>query len=205
MKKLVLIAFLFLAVNAFNLNAQVTIGSDQRPDVNAVLDLQSDSKGLLLPRVELKSTVDADPTTTHTRGLTVYNTAYTTDLAVLPEHRVSPGFYYNDGSRWAKLSQGYSNWFYMPSVEFDTSAPGVFEKELYQLYYDQFKQPKVKSVGSPASIPFIPSNTDMYYYITDYDETVFSDLTISATGKLTYTVNATTTDCSFINIIFVLK
>ncbi len=77
--------------------AQVTIGSPDEPDENALLDLKESgnlaSKGLLLPRVELKSVTDPHPLTMHIEGAIVYNTV-TNGL-------IPTGLYRNDGSKWA--------------------------------------------------------------------------------------------------------
>lgn len=186
--------------------AQVTIGDNSAPNTNAVLDLISNgSKGLLLPRVALVATNNPAPTTQHTAGLTVYNTA-TSSGSVPFEYYVSPGLYYNDGTKWVRLPMGYTNWFYMPSVSFNTSAVVTnATKDLYALYKTQFQIPAVKSPSAPASVPYIPSRTDLYYYITEFDTSVFENVSISDNGVMTYSVKAGATDCSFINIIFVLK
>jgi hypothetical protein len=188
------------------LNAQVTIGNNSEPNSNAVLDLISNgNKGLLLPRVALSATNDPAPTTVHTAGMTVYNTA-TSDVAIAFEYYVSPGLYYNDGTKWVRLPLGYTNWFYMPSISFDTSSNGTGRtKNLYTLYYNQFKTPLVKSTGAPISVPYIPAATDLYYYITDYDTAVFANISISASGLMTYDVISSATSCSYINIVFALK
>ncbi len=187
-----------------NLNAQVTIGSNTEPNSNAVLDLISNStKGLLLPRVALTATNDASPTSAHTAGMTVYNTA--TNSSVLG-YEVAPGLYYNDGSKWVRMPQRSTNWFYMPSISFDTSTTGNGRtKDLYTLYYNQFHAPAIKSTGAPTSVPYIPAATDFYYYITDYDTAVFSGISINASGVMTYNVIGSATACSYINIAFVLK
>lgn len=206
MKKIFLLFIItFSSVFAASINAQVTIGSNAEPNANAVLDLQSSTKGLLLPRLALTRTDNAAPLSAHTAGMTVYNTA-TSDDSVPFEYYVSPGLYYNDGTKWVRLPMGYTNWFYMPSVAFDTSISATgLTKNLYTLYYNQFHTPLVKSTGAPASVPYIPAATDLYYYITDYDTNVFRNVSINASGVMTYDVNATATDCSFINIVFVLK
>jgi hypothetical protein len=118
---------------------------------------------------------------------------------------LSPGMYYNDGFRWHRMNMGATNWFYMPSIAFNTSTSGTFTKDLYDLYKSQFMTPKAKSTSAPASVPYIPGATDLYYYITDYDTGVFSVVSIDDNGLMTYTVTAAATDCSYINIIFVLK
>ena len=204
MKKLFFFILLVVASNA-SIYAQVTIGSNAEPDANAVLDLQSATKGLLLPRLALSRSDSPSPLSAHTAGMTVYNTA-TSSESVPFEYYVSPGLYFNDGSKWVRLPMGYNNWFYMPSVAFDTSVTATGQtKNLYNLYYGQFQNPLVKSAGAPVSVPYIPAATDLYYYITDYDTSVFTNVTINASGVMTYDVTATATDCSFINIVFVLK
>jgi len=205
MKKFFL--FFILLTVAFNatIQAQVTIGSNAEPNTNAVLDLQSATKGLLLPRVVLKATNDPSPTSTHTAGLTVYNTSVS-PKSIPFEYYVSPGLYYNDGTKWIRMALGFSNWFYMPSVSFDTSVTAYgLKKDLYKLYCSQFQNPMVKSDGAPASVPYILKATDLYYYITEYDTNVFGKISIDANGVMTYDVIGSASDCSFINIVFVLK
>lgn len=207
MKKILLaITFAFATICLTNLNAQVTIGSNSTPDANAVLDLISGgNKGLLLPRVPLVATNNPSPTSAHTAGLTVYNTAVS-PVGTLFEYYVSPGLYYNDGTKWVRMPMGYTNWFYMPSVSFNTATNQTgATKDLYTLYKNQFVTPAVKSVGAPVSVPYMPAATDLYYYITEYDTTVFSNVSISASGVMTYNVIGGATDCSYINIVFVLK
>ena len=68
-------------------------------NANALLDLQSTSKGLLLPRVQLTSTTAFAPLAAHVAGMTVYNTA----TAGTAPNNVTPGYYYNDGTRWVRI------------------------------------------------------------------------------------------------------
>ena len=220
MKKIFLTLIIILAAISFsNLNAQVTIGSNSVPNSGAVLDLISGGdKGLLMPRVALTSTRVFGPVkstdgtvyadhTNHTAGMTVYNTATNNSDT---GYEVSPGYYYNDGTKWVRLPNRYTNWFFMPSVSFDTSTTGNLRtKNLYDLYKTQFMTPAVKSTSAPASLPYVPAATDMYYYITYYDPAVFSfsgvGRGIDDNGVLTYDVIGGATDCSYINIVFVLK
>ncbi len=86
------------------LKAQVTIGSNITPDANAMLDLKNNAsdltastKGLLLPRVKLTGTGNADPLNAPvTAGMIVYNTATTGD--------VTPGYYYHNGTKWVRVA-----------------------------------------------------------------------------------------------------
>lgn len=88
--------------------AQVKIGgTDATPNPNAMLDVESDKKGFLPPRVELQATNQADPLTSFTSaaGITVYNTA----SAGAGATAVSPGYYYNDGAKWIRLVNDAEN------------------------------------------------------------------------------------------------
>jgi hypothetical protein len=88
--------------------AQVKIGgTDATPNPHAMLDVESDKKGFLPPRVELQATNQADPLTSFTSaaGITVYNTA----SAGAGATAVSPGYYYNDGAKWIRLVNDAEN------------------------------------------------------------------------------------------------
>lgn len=91
-KIIFLSAILFSAV----MSAQVKIGgTDGTPNANAMLEVESTTKGVLLPRVALTSTAAFAPLTAHVAGMTVYNTATAGD--------VTPGQYYNDGTKWNRI------------------------------------------------------------------------------------------------------
>jgi hypothetical protein len=68
------------------------------PNTNASLDLGATNKGLLLNRVALTAANNATPLAAHLAGILVYNTA----TAGTSPDNVSPGIYYNDGSRWIR-------------------------------------------------------------------------------------------------------
>jgi len=94
-----LILLLFMLQSVVGLQAQVRLGGDTAPNRNAVLDLNANdtdngSKGLMLPRVALMSTMSSYPLTEHIQAMLVYNTASVND--------VFPGPYYNDGTKWVR-------------------------------------------------------------------------------------------------------
>jgi hypothetical protein len=88
-------------LSAASVKAQVRIGGLSNPNPSAVLDLNATDAtnngalGLALPRVELTSTTSYAPLKAHVAGMTVYNTKLTGD--------VTPGTYYNDGSKWVRI------------------------------------------------------------------------------------------------------
>ncbi|MGN6490658.1 MAG: hypothetical protein ACTHLE_01580 [Agriterribacter sp.] len=74
-------------------------GSTNLPHAAALVEFESNNKGVLLPRVELTATNNALPLAAHVPGMMVYNTA----TAGTAPNNVTPGFYYNTGSAWARL------------------------------------------------------------------------------------------------------
>lgn len=65
-------------------------------DPSAGLDVNYINKGLLIPRLSLVQTTSPSPVTAPATSLLVYNTATIND--------VTPGFYYWDGVKWARLA-----------------------------------------------------------------------------------------------------
>ncbi|MBD8389369.1 hypothetical protein [Dysgonomonas sp. BGC7] len=213
-----LFSFLLLGLLSVHLQAQVTIGSNKPPHNDALLDLKENSgntssKGLLLPRVSLSSTVSPSPLSAHTAGMTVYNIATLAD--------VSPGYYYNDGAKWVKLFAEVNSvipkFFYMPSIVLPTdiaddsynSLTDLFSINLYNQYSEQFALNNLtSSTKSPGAttLPILGSSA-LEYFITYYDNTVFKDVTLTDAGVLTYRLNTiiTPSEKTFMNIIFKVK
>jgi hypothetical protein len=110
----------------------------------------------------------------------------------------------------------------MPSIVIDVTTSGTFERNLHLEYVKQFadtentntpaNSPKpgtqlIKSASNaPNPLTKIYESGDLYYYVTGYDDTVFSNITISADGVLKYTVNtANVSEATYMNIVFVVK
>jgi len=80
--------------------AQLKVGNNPTTlNANAILEIESANKGLLLPRVALSATNNPSPLTAHAPGMVVYNTATASSGATA----VSPGFYTNDGTKWDRM------------------------------------------------------------------------------------------------------
>lgn len=94
MKKTLLVLIVTLSFSYAK--AQMKLGNNPTTtNSNALLELETTNKGLLLPRVALTSTTAFVPLSTHVAGMSVYNTATAGD--------VTPGYYVNDGSKWVKI------------------------------------------------------------------------------------------------------
>lgn len=112
-----------LALFAVQIDAQVTIGSTQKPNKGALLDLKQETvttKGLGMPRVQLKEAnkltigdkviADEDNAWAQHTGLIVYNINKCFEKG-------GNGLYVWDGSLWQKLSGSnmYSDALYLPN------------------------------------------------------------------------------------------
>lgn len=79
--------------------AQMKLGNNPtNMNNNAILEMESHNKGVLLPRIALMATNNAAPLNAFVTGMTVYNTA-TSGLGI---NMVTPGIYYSDGVRWVR-------------------------------------------------------------------------------------------------------
>lgn len=77
--------------------AQVKIGNNPKSiNKDAVVEMESTNKGMLLPRIALNSTTSAAPLSSFVQGMFVFNTASAND--------VTPGMYYSDGVKWIKVN-----------------------------------------------------------------------------------------------------
>lgn len=130
---------------------------------------------------------------------------------------ISTGYYYFDGAIWRRLSYNTEQ-IYLPS--FNLPLPDVSETvRTFNLYMDVYQKQFVKqTIISPAVQTFVSSNPsitqipDFYrvdqldYVVTYFDPTVLKDVSISATGVLSYKVlNTNPNNTSFINIVLVVK
>jgi hypothetical protein len=102
MKKILLLTVILTSAIIATVNAQTKIkdgtvtGSSNLPNSNAILELESNNKGLLMPRVALTMTTSPSPLSAHIKGMEVYNTAQIND--------VDSGLYFNDGTKWVRVS-----------------------------------------------------------------------------------------------------
>jgi len=99
--------------------------------------------------------------------------------------------------------------FYPPSIAIDASVLGTSSVDLYQEYTNQFSGPVVSSEAVP--IP-IYARTELYYYVTYADPSVFGNgtavqnMSLNTSGVLSYEIFAQPADYnSLINVVFVVK
>jgi len=94
---LLLVAISFMMVD--DSYAQMKLGDNAtNMNNNAILEMESTNKGVLLPRIALTATDSPAPLTAFVAGMTVYNTAAAGSGTTL----VTPGIYYSDGTRWVR-------------------------------------------------------------------------------------------------------
>ncbi|HLN72869.1 MAG TPA: hypothetical protein VK205_06220, partial [Prolixibacteraceae bacterium] len=86
-----LLILLLSCISVFSQNVGIN-ATGAVPNAAAGLDVDFPNKGVLIPRVALTGTASFAPLTAHVAGMVVYNTATAGD--------VTPGLYYNDGTKW---------------------------------------------------------------------------------------------------------
>lgn len=87
-----LLTFLIISITCFSQNVGISPTGAIPPNGAAGLDVNFTDKGLLIPRDSLISTTSFLPLAAHVAGMIVYNTKTIAD--------VTPGLYYNDGTKW---------------------------------------------------------------------------------------------------------
>lgn len=91
---------IFLVISLSNVLARaqmrLKLGAEQTTiESDAVLDLGTGNRGLLLPRVSMGSLISPSPLSRHIEGMIVYN--------IQAGNGITPGLYYNNGLSWIKL------------------------------------------------------------------------------------------------------
>jgi hypothetical protein len=133
--------------------AQVGIGTTT-PNASAELDIFSANRGLLLPRVSLSDTTLSTPLAAHVAGMTVYNIAPAVN-------DVSPGLYYNDGTKWIAVSQSQSNdWSIIGNsgTAIGTNFLGTIDNVDFAIRTNNSERIRVKNDGKVGIAETNPSN-----------------------------------------------
>ena len=177
------------------LHAQVGINTTS-PNPSAALDIVSTTQGILIPRM---TTVQKTAISNPASGLMVYDIT----LKCISQNAGTSA-----APAWICLSSKdtQSSSFYVPSIAIDalTTATGQ-TLDLYAEYKKQFNTPTKVSTGAPASIPYFTAATDLYYYITFYDNTVLKINSLNASGVLNYDILKEADYATFMNVVFVVK
>ncbi len=121
MKKLFYLSVFLTFFVGGEIHAQVTIGADRAADKDAILEMVSDKKGVLCPKVKLSSTASFSPLSAHVEGMLVYNTETIGD--------VIPGYYYNTGLKWVRLSEAVEPW----NTANTTNKATLNTQDIYQM------------------------------------------------------------------------
>jgi hypothetical protein len=137
--------------------AQVKIGNNPTTiNANALLDVESASKGILFPRLPLTATTNPSPLTAHVAGMQVYNTASGTD--------VEPGIYYNDGTKWIRVGAEADEVFiYGPGAPTGSCTTGTIYVDTLE---DSNTEGNTWSCVAGAWVDYVPKpgpNTTPFY------------------------------------------
>jgi len=91
-------------------------------------------------------------------------------------------------------------------VSDDVTGPGDESIDLHQEYVNRFSSPSlVRNPGSAATIPTY-NESELDYYIADYDPAVFGNVAVNDAGILTYDViSIPSGNCTYLTVVFVVK
>ena len=208
MKKVILTIGILAGVSStFAQVGRVGINTD---DPKATLHIKADkdnkdnNPGLIIPDVSKDKLDTGEPV----ESTLVYysegsNSAYINqnDQSTTENIGSKKGFYYYDGTDWQRIIRKAQ--FYMPSIVTPTTV-GTHTINLYEEYIKQYAD----SNGSNTSNKQAPNRSwniqtnnsnnslktyakdDLDYFVVYYDNNVFTDLSITEDGVLTYTVTA---------------
>ena len=224
MKKIIFSLFL---IGCYPLNAQVGINTKAPRatlDIVATSTSSESPEGLIAPNLSRAEVISKNNVYGQDqKGAFVYIKEIS-DSDILDTKTakiIGTGYYYFDGTIWRRLSYNTEQ-IYLPS--FNLPLPIVTEPDdpnqeydIYtNVYHKQFVKPLTTAPASEQT--FISSNPnltqipDLYradqldYVITYYDNTIINDVSISASGVLSYKVlNTNPSNTSFINIVLVVK
>lgn len=215
MKKVLFAMLLFVIANITNCAAQVTIGSNTRP--NATLDVRSQGNvatshdGIIAPKLTGDQLAGKDPSAygADQDGAIVYVTAAVSAVNQTGKtvNIKAPGYYYYDyaDNVWEGLEQAKSEWFYMPPTLIDTE-PGTGKSIDLFAAYNASVTHSIKSGSNDfsANDPILTA-VDYDYYILGYDATLFANISISLKGVMTYDIIGRATNESYITIALAKK
>jgi hypothetical protein len=114
-KKKIALTFAVMGAGIYVSNAQTGIGTNN-PDNSAQLDVYSEKRGFLLPRLKLEQTTNPGPVTLPIASLLIYN--YNND------NDVTPGFYYWEDGKWVRIARSDESTFANLTPEEKASLKG---------------------------------------------------------------------------------
>lgn len=208
MKKVILTIGILAGVSStFAQVGRVGINTD---DPKATLHIKADkdnkdnNPGLIIPDVSKDKLDTGEPV----ESTLVYysegsNSAYINqnDQSTTENIGSKKGFYYYDGTDWQRIIRKAQ--FYMPSIVMPTTV-GTHTINLYEEYIKQYADSNgsntfnkqapnrswnIQTNNSNNSLKTYAKN-DLDYFVVYYDKNVFTNLSITEDGVLTYTVTA---------------
>lgn len=191
MKKYIVLLIAVLISSA--MYSQIGICTES-PDASSILDIASTEKGLLISRM---TTIQKQAIASPSEGLMVYDS----DQNCISIYTFIKA---KNAMGWTSLTSFTESFFYMPSINIDTSILGNNRVlNLYDQYKDQFTNVLNQSPAAPAMTTH-PAN-HLYYYVTYYDPSKIQINSISSTGTMNYNVVGHANYDTYMNVVFVVK
>lgn len=142
---------------------------------NALLDVASNNKGVMVPRVSLTSANVASPIINPNGGALPESTlVYNTSTAGIGANEVTPGFHYWNGTKWVKLEENNGKTKYYTAIgTFDTGV-GSTKTPMSQMQITFTPKSSVVLVNFSAS-----GNNTSPGTFSDFQSVVFFDLLLN--------------------------
>lgn len=173
MKKILVLQCVFLVfltdAKAQNIGIGTTI-----PNSDAMLEISSTSKGLLIPRLALQATNQPQPLSTYVEGMLVYNTA----TAGPANAAVYPGFYYCTDNSWKRVSDNSNSW--LTTGNYGTNA-GNFIGNI------GFSPLTFKTNNQQAGLIVIPQKNTFFGYTAGFFNPGYDNVAIGDSALYTST------------------
>lgn len=191
MKKYISVQFLIIALTAsISASAQVLISDsptgDNTIDDGAILQLKSENKGLMIPKVELQSRNDVTTiSTTLEEGLWIYNTS---NLGSGLD-KVSPGFYFWDGTRWEKMfNEGFTVQYEQTETVRSANTTTIYtipglDKDFVAPYTGIYEIHVTGYIASAQNLDPSQEGTVHGSYILEIDNLKVAESTVSSNTK----------------------
>lgn len=211
-----------LILFSITISAQIGINTENPEvtlDLNAGETAGATAEGLLIPRLSLSELTSKDLLySANARGTLIYVTKIDGTTTTVTKEIIRPGFYSFDGAKWITLrGADVQDFFYMPPIllsmdESDLSYNTInnrFEINVYDSYVSQLSLSDVtNTVKNPSAVTSnIFTKTELDFFVTYYDSSVFKNVSITNNGDLYYELQQTLerTPKTFMNIIFKIK
>lgn len=156
-KLTLLYVFTIISIKTYS---QIKIGDNPKSlNKDAILEMESIDKGLLLPRIALSSITSPQPLSNFTNGMIVYNISLKNNL--------SPGIYYSDGTKWIRaINNNNTPNNFINGIKYSTDTVAVNDQMIF----------KTPDTITDINKIFLYRNGILIFFIMNDNKSIISEL-----------------------------